>query len=91
MYATVRTYEGSPDLADQLVANESEVRQLIGEIDGFKSYYLIKTGDGAVSVSVYDDQSGAEESTRAAAAWVAENIGDVPAPRVSAGEVVVGF
>ena len=74
MYATVRTYTGSRDFADALVENESEVRRLIEGIGGFHAYYLVRTPDGAVSISVYDDQSGAEESNRAAAEWVRDNV-----------------
>jgi hypothetical protein len=48
MYASVRVYTGSHDLADALVANESEVRRIVGDIDGFKAYYLIRTADGGV-------------------------------------------
>src|SRR4051794_11411434 len=70
MYATVRTYSSNPDLADALVSNEAAVKDLIAGIDGFKAYYLIRTGDGAVSISVYDDEAGANESTRAAAEWI---------------------
>ncbi len=44
-----------------------------------------------MSISVYDDESGAEESNRAAAAWIRENLPDVSgsSPQVSAGEVVI--
>jgi heme-degrading monooxygenase HmoA len=91
MYATVRVYAGSPELADALVARESDVKSLVGGIDGFKAYYLIKTADGAASVSVYESESGATESTRVAAAWIRENLPEltVAAPQVSVGEVVI--
>ena len=69
----------------------AEVKALISEIDGFKAYYLIRTGDGAVSVSVYEDQAGADESTQAAAAFIRQNLPDlgVAAPQVFSGEVVL--
>jgi heme-degrading monooxygenase HmoA len=91
MYATVRTYAGRPDLADALVNNESDVKRLVSEIDGFKAYYLIRTADGAASVSVYENEAGAEESNRAAAAWIGDNLPEFAdaAPQVSAGEVVI--
>jgi hypothetical protein len=93
MYATVRTYTDSGAFADTLVANEDALRDTIATIDGFRAYYLIRTDTGLVSVSVFDDQSGAEESTRAAAAWVAENAADVSPgpPTVSTGEVALSF
>jgi len=93
MFATVRVYEGSRELLDALVENESEVRRVIDGIDGFKAYYLIGTPDGAASVSVFEDEAGATESNRAAAAWIAENLPQlqVAAPKVSAGEVAIQF
>jgi hypothetical protein len=92
MYATVRTYTGAPGLVDALVQNEDDVKKLITGIDGFRAYYLIRSGDGdAVSVSVYDDQRGAEESNQAAANWVRENLPDlsVSAPQIHEGEVAL--
>jgi hypothetical protein len=94
MYATVRAYAGSGDLVDALVANESSVRQLISGIGGFRAYYLVRADGGeAVSVSVYDDRAGAEESNRVAAEWIRENVPDlaVSPPHVSAGEVAISI
>ena len=94
MYVTVRRYAGSRDLIDALVENESEVKRLITDIDGFRAYYLVRTDDGeAMSISVYDATAGGEESSRAAAAWIGENLTDlsVSPPQVTAGEVVFNF
>jgi hypothetical protein len=93
MYASVRTYAGNRELADTLAEHADDIRQLIGGIDGFKSYHLVKTGDGTTSISVFDTQAGAEESNRAAAGWIAENLPDlgIGAPQVTAGETVVDF
>jgi hypothetical protein len=91
MYATVRHYAGADELADALVKNEDAVKGLLRAIDGFRAYYLVKAAEGTVSVSVYDDQSGAEESNRQAADWIRTNLPDlsVSAPQVTAGEVVI--
>ena len=91
MHATVRTYSAAPELADALVGRASDVKSLISGIDGFKAYYLIRTADGAVSVSVYEDEAGSNASTQAAATWIRENLPDLTgaAPQVSAGEVVI--
>ena len=93
MYATVRSYTGTDEFADALVQNESEVRRLITGIQGFRAYYLVRTDGGAVSVSVYDDQNGAEESNRQAAEWVRENLSDlsISPPQISAGEVAISI
>ena len=91
MYATVRSYTVAPGLAEGLEERASEVTRVIGSIDGFRAYYLIRTAEGAVSVSVYDTQAGAEESAKAAAAFLRESLPDlqVGAPDVVSGEVVV--
>ncbi len=91
MYATVRTYSTGPELADALVSNAADIKSLLSGIDGFKAYYFVRTADGAVSISVYDDEAGANESTIAAAKWISENLPELggSTPRVSAGEVVV--
>jgi len=91
MYASVRTYSGGSELADALVSHETDVKSLISGIDGFKAYYLVRTADSTVSISVYDDEAGAHESNSAAANWIRENLPDLggSAPQVSAGEVVI--
>jgi hypothetical protein len=93
MYAVIRAYTGDSELADRLAEHEDEIRQVIGGIDGFKAYYLLKLAEGTSTVSVFEDREGAEESSRAAAAWLAENLPDlnVAAPYVTAGDVVLGF
>jgi heme-degrading monooxygenase HmoA len=93
MYATIRIYSGADGFADALVENESEVRGLISGIDGFKAYYLLKTADGTASISVYEDEAGTAESTRAAGEWVRENLPQFAGspPQVTSGEVAISF
>jgi heme-degrading monooxygenase HmoA len=92
MYVTIRAYQGNSGLADALVERESDVRRIIGEIDGFRAYYLLKLAEGTTTVSVFDSQAGAEESTRVAAAWLADNLPEMGAtPYVTAGEAVLTF
>lgn len=94
VYATIRTYAGENDLVAELQRNQESVRSLISAVAGFRAYYLVATADGgAASVTVCDDQAGAEESNRAAASWIAENLPglSIAAPAVSAGEVAIAF
>jgi hypothetical protein len=92
MHVTIRSYSGG-DLADVLVEREDEVRGVVGTIDGFRSYYALRTADGTTTISVFDDEAGAEASTKAAAGWIAENLPDASfgAPQVTTGEVAVSF
>jgi uncharacterized hydantoinase/oxoprolinase family protein len=91
MYATVRTYSAGSELVDALVSHEADVKSLITGIDGFKAYYLVRTAEGTVSISVYANEAGANESNSAAANWIRENLPELSAssPQVSAGEVVI--
>lgn len=92
MYATVRHYKGSDALVDALMPHEGEVQKLLRDIPGFQAYFLVRTDAGdAVSVSVYDDQAGADASTAAAREFIAANTPDFAAspPEVMAGEVAI--
>ncbi len=90
MYASVRTYD-DPSLAAALAARADEVRAVISAIPGFRAYYLVEGDGSTVSVTVCDDQAGAEESTRVAAGWLRENMPDLglAPPNVVAGPVVL--
>src|SRR5436190_4955276 len=91
MYATIRIYKGNAELADKLAARGDEVRSLVGGVEGFRAYYLVRGADGTASVTVCDDQSGAEETNSIAADWLRENMPDAGggAPEIIAGEVVL--
>ena len=91
MYATVRRYEGvtDPSEAGRRV-NEGFV-PLISQVPGFVAYYWVDAGGGVmISTSVFQDQSGAEESNRRAADYVRQNLALLlpNPPQITAGEVV---
>jgi len=92
MYATIRIYGDAAGLADAVAEHKAEIVDLLREIDGFRSYHIVKTGPAsATSISVYDDQAGAEASTQVARDWVAANLADlsISAPQVLVGEVAM--
>jgi len=93
MYAAIRTYGGGDAFTDALQQNEDAIRGILTPIGGFRAYYIVRGSDGPTTVSVFDDQAGADESVQAAAAWVGENLSDVApgAPAVTTGEVVASF
>jgi len=92
MYVTIRSYAGQ-ELADALVSRESDVKSVIGGVDGVKAYYLARTDAGTTSVTVCDDQASAEETNRAAANWIRENLPELPGgtPQISGGEVAISL
>jgi hypothetical protein len=93
MYVTIRSYGGGDEVTDALIAREQDIRNVIGTIDGFRAYYLVRTADGPTTISVFEDQAGAEASSAAAAAYIRENMADVSlgAPQITTGESVLSF
>jgi heme-degrading monooxygenase HmoA len=91
MYVTIRRYVGNAGLADELAARADEVKGVIGPVQGFREYFVVKSGDETASITICDDRTGAEESNRAAAAWIKENMPEIASspPEVTAGEVVL--
>jgi len=94
MHATIRQYSGSgtEELFDALEQREPEVRELISTVPGFVSYVAVRTGAGGTTVTICQDEAGTDESTRRAAAWVAENIPvSIGAPSVAQGDTSLQF
>lgn len=93
MYAVVRKYRASNTAEiSRLVRDEFIPR--VSEISGFIAYYVLDGGDGTIaSVTVCDDQAGADESTRRAGEWVGERLSGLieGPPDVTAGEVTVSY
>ena len=93
MHAVIRHYKGSEKLIDELVERRKDVEELIRGVDGFVGYYLVKTADGGASISVFQTEAGTAESTKRAAAYVADNLEGVTAgpPDVIEGPTVIDF
>ena len=92
MYATIRIYDKAEGLADAVAEHRAEIVGLFGQIDGFRSYHIVKTGPvSATSVTVCDDQAGAEASNQVARDDIANNLShlSVGAPEVHVGEVAM--
>ena len=68
---------------------ESGFIPIVRQVPGFQEYFLVESGEGVISISVFADQAGAEESTARAADWVQENLADFFAgpPAVTTGSV----
>jgi hypothetical protein len=91
MWAAVRRYEGiTDDVEAGRLVGESFI-PLLEHVPGFIAYYWIDAGDGVMaSLSVYEDQTGADESVSIAREWVRENAAEpIPnPPQVTEGLVV---
>jgi heme-degrading monooxygenase HmoA len=58
--------KGAKELMDVLERNNAEVERLIRAVQGFVSFFLVRTASGGFSVSVFQDKAGTDESVRVA-------------------------
>ena len=91
-YTVIRRYQLVPDAAinDLVERVEAGFVPIVSRIPGFQEYLFVDAGDGAhLTISLYDDPSGAEQSTRDAASWATENVAALieGPPEVTAGWV----
>ncbi len=94
MYMAIRSYsgEGASELFDTLAEREDDVKALISTVPGFASYEAVRNNGGGQTVTVCQDKTGTDESSRRAAEWVKENIGvTVDPPKVTEGGTVLHF
>ena len=94
MYTVVRRYVRASEFADALLQRPQEVRDLISSIEGFRAYYVLQTEWGDIAtITICDDQAGADESIRRAAAWVRSHLtgGATRPPEIIEGDVILSF
>jgi hypothetical protein len=94
MYVVVRSYsgQGASELFDLLAQREEDVKALISGVPGFSSYAAFRTGDGGVTVTICEDDTGADESSRRAAGWVRQNRSTpVDPPEITEGSTILNF
>lgn len=93
MFTSIRRYLVTPGAADELLRRVHDgFVPIISHAPGFVAYYALDAGNDVVaSVSVFQDQAGADESNRMAASWVRQEIAGLMAgpPEITAGAVKV--
>jgi hypothetical protein len=89
MFASIRKYNAAPTMVDELVKHQDEIKSALRPIPGFHAYYLLKTSDGAISLTVCEERVGAEESNRVASTWLKDKLPTFAtrAPEITTGEV----
>jgi hypothetical protein len=93
MHVTIRRYQEIRGGVDEGMRRQltDEFLPIIQQASGFLAYYALDSGNGGlVTISVFEDRAGAEQSTTMAADYIRENLADrFPAPpEVTSGEVV---
>jgi quinol monooxygenase YgiN len=91
MHVAIRRYRTDPASVDEVMRQVNEgFIPIIKDADGFLAYYALNAAAGEIAtVSVFEDQAGAEESVRMAADWVRQNLAALlpDPPEITAGEV----
>lgn len=93
MHTVIRGYSGHQGLADELLRRGPDIEAVIGSVPGFIAYYLIKTEDGAVSITICQDRHSCDESTKRSTVWLGRNLPAmrIQPPRIVQGEVSFQF
>jgi hypothetical protein len=89
MFASFRKYNGAPTLADELGKKQDEIKSVLMPVQGFHAYYLIKTGDGALTMTVCENRTGAEEANKVEATWLKDKLPTFASrpPEITTGEI----
>jgi hypothetical protein len=91
MYVTVRRYEGVTDPSETGRRVNEGFLAIISKVPGFVAYYFVDASGGvAISTSIFENQSGAEESNKRAADYTREKLASLlpKPPQITAGEVI---
>jgi len=75
-YLAIRQYQlaPGPTMEELTALVESGFIPILQQAPGFQEYFLVETGEGVISISIFEDQAGAEDSTARAADWVQQNL-----------------
>jgi hypothetical protein len=92
MFATTRKYQFNPNASAEIAKHVQDgLIPLLRQTPGFVAYYWVDNADGkGISLSVFENQSGADESVRLASDYVKEHLAAIMGtPEVIKGEVRV--
>ncbi|MGO9644901.1 MAG: antibiotic biosynthesis monooxygenase [Candidatus Bathyarchaeia archaeon] len=92
MFAAIRRYETNPASVKELIQRiNTEFLPLVSKSPGFLAYHVVDAGKGVIaSISFFETEAGAQESTTQAANWVKSISSLVPnPPQVTAGNIAV--
>jgi heme-degrading monooxygenase HmoA len=88
MHTVIRRYQGVQNAEEVARRAVAEFAPTLRDQPGFQGYWVVDAGDGVLAtISVFETEEAAAESTAAAATWVQENLPNlVPnPPQVTAG------
>src|SRR5690242_12352177 len=92
MHITIRRYRGVTGSRAEIERGVQGAIPLLKQAPGYIGWYFVDAGNGTwASVSIFEDQAGAEQSTRIAGDYIRQHMAQhIPnPPEVTMGEVVV--
>jgi heme-degrading monooxygenase HmoA len=92
MYIAIRRYQGVTGSTEEIARRGEQVVSIFQQVSGFIGWYLLEAGGGNwATVSIFEDQAGAEESSRVAANFIRQNLAEFfpNPPEITMGEVVL--
>ena len=92
-HGVMRRYKTDPAKVDEIVRRvETGFLPLISGVAGFGRYSIVDAGNGEViSLTAFDSEAAAAESTRLAASWVKDNLAELlpSPPQITTGTIRV--
>ncbi len=93
MYASIRRYVVHPGSMQKIAKQVNEgFLPIVRNIPGFAAYYVVDVGNGlGISISIFEDQDGAERSAAEAKEYIRENLASLfpNPPEIMDGAVLV--
>src|SRR3954468_17011839 len=93
MHAIIRKYTASPDVMDEARPKLAHLEETMRQTPGFVGYYFLETDDGLTTITITEDETGAQESMGRAANWVQQHLpqtrGSMSAPEVTTGRALI--
>ncbi len=94
MHVVIRNYsgQGASELFDLAGQRAEDLKAIISGVPGFVSFAAFRTEAGGVAVTVCQDKTGTDESSRRAAKWVTENASTaIDPPAITEGSTFLQF
>ena len=89
MYASVQNYTAASAQIDRVLKSRKEIEDVITQLSGFLSIYLIRTLDGMTILTLCKSKDSAEESARSILSLIKERVPELgkAVPKITTGEV----
>jgi hypothetical protein len=91
MYATIQCYDHVTGTSDELAHAGRKLASRLSKEPGFICYVVLRARDGVLAaMGLFEEAANAEEASRLACRWIAENLGGaiIDPSLLTSGEVI---